>query len=945
MSARALDVIKECIDKKNPILNLAGCGLTDEDFETGSVVYIALKKCNHIHTLSLASNKVSRISQLINLIFVPFLIELSLYNNEISSLEGIEKFINLKKLYLHKNAIDFLLGITTLTKLEELALSSNKLTSVAGIKRLEKLQKLYLHDNAIVDVTAVENLISLNLLTINNNQISDLRPVISLVKKKKNTLSIICNGLWNTDNDEINVDNNPLVYPPIEIARQGNTAIFNYFTSIEEQGIVFLYEAKVLILGQPRAGKTSFCQKMININNSLPTEDTTTRGIDIDRLHFDIIDNEGNKQIFYYNIWDFGGQQIYQTTHQFFLTHRSLYILVVDTGKDSIGNDDSNINYWLQVVELLGGNSSLMVVRNEKNERQIRIDINQKKARFNFIKGDYHIDLNALSRDEDSFDKKKLDDFITLKDDIQEELKRLPLAGYPMPKNWVLIRNQLYTLSLTQDFINLNQYIEICVKYDVVAYEAQMSLSKIFHDLGIFLHFQDYATLEDFIILKNTWATDAVFSVLDNVPIQKRNGKFTDADLKLIWKGKSYEASVHKKLLALMMQFELCYQLDGIKPNTYIMPEMLPDQAPKGYLWTQNDDLLVEYWYDFMPKGILTKLIVRLNKYIVQNDEVQMVWKSGLRIDGKALSCPNTYAEVIEAWDNKKLQVRIQGEFSTKLKDMITFQIDTLNNEFFQTDQNETTLKSKWYKMVPCTCSTCILTSDKHFFDHAFLLDRLSFGKEKIECVKRPYTTLKIKSILDGVSEPFATELIENPDKRNLQEIKQELQYDNKSKLVDVKEIKLFLASSSELESTREKFEIFIYRETKRFHKKNMFLDLFVWKDAPDNMSKTRLQDKYNEVIKVGDIFVLLFFSKVVKYTLEEFEVAYKHFMETGKPHIFVYFKKDSLTSTAINKEDMLSVFKFKERLEELGHFYTVFENDTDLHLHFKKQLEKLYDL
>ena len=33
-------------------------------------------------------------------------------------------------------------------------------------------------------------------------------------------------------------------------------------------------------------------------------------------------------------MWDFGGQEIYHATHQFFLTRRSLYVLVDDTRKD-----------------------------------------------------------------------------------------------------------------------------------------------------------------------------------------------------------------------------------------------------------------------------------------------------------------------------------------------------------------------------------------------------------------------------------------------------------------------------------------------------------------------------------------------------------------------------------------------------------------------------------
>ncbi len=42
------------------------------------------------------------------------------------------------------------------------------------------------------------------------------------------------------------------------------------------------------------------------------------------------------------NIWDFGGQEVYHSTHQFFLTHRSLYLLVADDRKE-----DTDFNYWL----------------------------------------------------------------------------------------------------------------------------------------------------------------------------------------------------------------------------------------------------------------------------------------------------------------------------------------------------------------------------------------------------------------------------------------------------------------------------------------------------------------------------------------------------------------------------------------------------------------------
>ncbi|MEH2298752.1 MAG: hypothetical protein V7K88_06780 [Nostoc sp.] len=77
------------------------------------------------------------------------------------------------------------------------------------------------------------------------------------------------------------------------------------------------------------------------------------------------------------NIWDFGGQEIYHATHQFFLTKRSLYALVADTRKE-----DTDFYYWLNVVELLSGNSPLLIIKNEKQER--KREINERELRRGF---------------------------------------------------------------------------------------------------------------------------------------------------------------------------------------------------------------------------------------------------------------------------------------------------------------------------------------------------------------------------------------------------------------------------------------------------------------------------------------------------------------------------------------------------------------------------------
>ncbi len=103
--------------------------------------------------------------------------------------------------------------------------------------------------------------------------------------------------------------------------------------------------------------------------------------------------------------------------------------------------------------------------------------------------------------------------------------------------------------------------------------------------------------------------------------------------------------------------------------------------------------------------------------------------------------------------------------------------------------------------------------------------------------------------------------------------------------------IKIFLASSGELESERRQFEHFIYQRNKSLHKENLFIEVIVWENSISNaMSPTRLQDKYNEAIRACDIFVALFCTKAGDFTIEEFHIALDQFNKTKQqPQIFTY--------------------------------------------------------
>lgn len=71
----------------------------------------------------------------------------------------------------------------------------------------------------------------------------------------------------------------------------------------------------------------------------------------------------------------------------------------------------------------------------------------------------------------------------------------------------------------------------------------------------------------------------------------------------------------------------------------------------------------------------------------------------------------------------------------------------------------------------------------------------------------------------------------------------------------------------------------------------------------------------------------MLFHTKVGRYTEEEFKTAFGQFKATNKPFIFTYFKDTEISLGGVKKEDLLSLLTFKEKLDKLGHFYTVYKN------------------
>ena len=457
-------------------------------------------------------------------------------------------------------------------------------------------------------------------------------------------------------------------------------------------------------------------RKILNPNADMPKAEETTKGIEVLQWSF-LMDNNQNFRV---NIWDFGGQEIYHATHQFFLTKRSLYLLVADSRKEH-----PHLDYWLNIVELFSENSPLLIVKNELGDRPVQMDEPQLKGRFENLKESLPTNLGNPQGGSGLEPIKKA---------IAYHIAQLSHIGNSLPKTWIKVREKLENDE--RNYISLDEYFQICdqngfkLKQKSIT-DGRLVLSQYFHDLGSILHFQEDQTspLYKTVILKPKWGTDAAYKVLDNNQVKQNLGKFTTAELKQIWQDAEYR-NMQSELLELMLKFKLCYPLPNAN-NTYIAPQLLDANQPK-YIWNDSDNLLLRYDYEFMPRGILTRFIVEMHQYI---DEPN-VWLTGV-----LLKRDHTWAEVIETYDRREIKIRLSGSNKRGFLEVITDQLDKIHADFKQ-------LKVK--KLIPCNCDMCKKSQNPHFYKFEQLRKLVSNNITDTRC-DESLLTVNVLSLIDDV--------------------------------------------------------------------------------------------------------------------------------------------------------------------------------------------------
>ncbi len=250
---------------------------------------------------------------------------------------------------------------------------------------------------------------------------------------------------------------------PTEVLQRPPEEIVRYY--LESQDGLPLKELKLLVVGRGKAGKTTLLKSLARLQPD-PNE-SETHSIAIKELP--ITCQKGEVQT---RAWDFGGQEILHATHQFFLTERSLYLLVLDPREDLALND---AEYWLKLVETQGGRSPVIVVMNKSHDRPWRVDEVKLKRKFPFIVS--FVATDAIHGD----------GIQDLRDTISKTVENMPHVWLPFPKRWRAIKDAIARMQ--KNFLTYEEYTSLCKNNGELDEKAQEDLAGILHALGLALYF------------------------------------------------------------------------------------------------------------------------------------------------------------------------------------------------------------------------------------------------------------------------------------------------------------------------------------------------------------------------------------------------------------------------------------------------------------------------
>jgi internalin A len=690
------------------ILNLRDNSLTKLPQSFGKLAYLK--------TLQIQGNRISRLP--VSFGNLTSLKSIDMGHNNFTSLPAsISKLRQLETLDIESNRLASLPAwLGNLTALTKLTASDNEFGTIPTIVgQLTRLKELDLSNNCLTELpTWIGDLNHLAKLDVSHNALVDAPPSVAQLSKLK----------------YFALDHNPLRSPLQELSADGFPAVKAYLSE-KAKDVAELWMSKLLIVGEGAVGKTSLVKALRE--EQYDPKEQTTHGIKIREINLSHPDRPDVQMRL--SSWDFGGQDIYHATHQFFLTDRSLFLLLWNSRQ---GWEQAKIPYWLDIIKARAPHSRVILVATYCEGRPVDLPLNDLKELYPQI---------AAST---AVDNRTTEGVAQLRYIMATEAIKLPLMGSEWPASWV--RGTQVIAACELQYAKPAHLASLLAKAGIMPASAQDYLLRALHMLGEILYFDEDEDLCDTVIIHPQWVNEYIAKILDSPDVASRHGLLTRAHMRELWT--DLDPILQDRFLLLMERFDLSYRIqDDIRAASLVVERLPWDSPPYVASWERAlsvpgaGEIRLLYRLNTLPPGVPTWFIAREHRF-----RTDIQWRGGalLRYSGDS---------------------RVLGLIRVERQDgMVELAVrGPVPQLFFSVLQDgfESTLRRypglEVTRLVPCTCEHGDDVGNnarcKHLYLYDPLLKRVEKGITGVEC-QLSFATVPVAKLLFGIAPTVAEDLL-----------------------------------------------------------------------------------------------------------------------------------------------------------------------------------------
>ena len=519
----------------------------------------------------------------------------------------------LKQLYARNNQLKQMVFEGDCPALELLDLSDNQLRELSILKGFRQLKYLYLKNNkTLTKLDFVSPPRELEVLHL---------AFCALEALPHNLLSFI--SLQN-----LYLYENPLPSIPKASIKRGEEAdsyqqIWDYLQE-KSKGVRINDRVKIIIVGNGRVGKTSMFRRLKGLE--FRKKEKYTHGIqlgDLDKDKLPGVKTPGLQA----NIWDFGGQEIFYATHQFFLTSDALYILAWtleenveeyrQEASQEMPEDDKfqTEDYWLENIRHHGGkNSPILMVQTQYDKQSKAINelyfLDKYGAKCLNFSADTMDGLGILRR------------YITQK--LNEEIS---FFGQDFPVTYDKVIVAVEKLNPSKTKISRTYFDTVICKEAGIEQGGETSVLHFLRHTGTVVWFPEVSALKEVIYINPDWLTEQVYRLINN-DLKSRAGRIDAKYIDNLLP--EYTEIERKQFLKLLENFGLIFEPREEK-DVFIAPQYLPDELGRDgrkLLKIVEKNLVLAFTFHF-PRFLPDNVMINfLSKYGPFSEN--LYWKNGI---------------------------------------------------------------------------------------------------------------------------------------------------------------------------------------------------------------------------------------------------------------------------------------------------------------------------